>query len=49
VKSQIMVDKIQTVSRDKVGDTIGKLHLVAVARAMAVFQVIAWPFKDWSG
>ena len=43
-KSQIMVDKAQTVSRDKVGDTIGRLHqdtLVAVDRAMAVFFGIA--------
>jgi mRNA interferase MazF len=43
-KSQIMVDKAQTVLRDKVGDTIGRLHqdtLVAVDRAMAVFLGIA--------
>ena len=43
-KSQIMVDKTQTVSRDKVGDTIGRLHqdtLIAVDRAMAVFLGIA--------
>jgi hypothetical protein len=47
-----MVDKIQTVSRDKVRDMIVKLHqdtLVAVDRAMAVFQGIAWPLKDRSG
>lgn len=43
-QSQIMVDKAQTVSRDKVGATIGRLHLdtlVAVDRAMAVFLGIA--------
>jgi mRNA interferase MazF len=43
-KSQIMVDKVQTVPRDKVGATIGKLHedtLVAVDRALAVFLGIA--------
>ena len=43
-KSQIMVDKIQTVPRNKVGTTIGTLHedtLVAVDRALAVFLGIA--------
>lgn len=42
--SQIMVDKAQTVSRGKVGATIGRLHgdtLVAVDRALAVFLGIA--------
>ena len=42
--SQVMVDKVQTVPRDKVGDTIGRLHedtLIAVDRAMAVFLGIA--------
>jgi mRNA interferase MazF len=39
-----MVDKVQTVPRDKVGAAIGKLHedtLVAVDRALAVFLGIA--------
>jgi mRNA interferase MazF len=43
-KSQVMVDKAQTVPRDKVGTTIGRLHedtLVAVDRALAVFFGIA--------
>jgi mRNA interferase MazF len=43
-KSQVMVDKAQTVPRDKVGTTIGRLHpdtLVAVDRALAVFLGIA--------
>jgi mRNA interferase MazF len=43
-KSQIMVDKAQTVPRDKVGSIIGRLHadtLVAVDRALAVFLGIA--------
>jgi mRNA interferase MazF len=43
-KSQVMVDKIQTVPRDKVGTTIGRLHqdvLVAVDRALAVFLGLA--------
>jgi mRNA interferase MazF len=43
-KSQIMVDKVQTVPRNKVGATIGKLHadtLLAVDRALAVFLGIA--------
>jgi mRNA interferase MazF len=38
--SQVMVDKIQTVTRSKVGKTIGRLEqetLVAVNRALAVF------------
>jgi len=42
--SQVMVDKAQTVPRDKVGTTIGRLHedtLVAVDRALAVFFGIA--------
>jgi len=42
--SQVMVDKAQTVPRDKVGTTIGRLHedtLVAVDRAVAVFFGIA--------
>ena len=44
MKSQIMVDKIQTVPRDKAGTTIGTLHedkLVALDRALAVFLGIA--------
>jgi mRNA interferase MazF len=43
-KSQIMVDKAQTVPRDKVGTVIGRLHadtLLAVERALAVFLGIA--------
>lgn len=43
-KSQVMVDKAQTVPRDKIGTTIGRLHpdtLVAVDRALAVFLGIA--------
>ena len=38
--SQVMVDKIQTVARSRVGKTIGRLEqetLVAVNRALAVF------------
>jgi len=38
--SQVMVDKIQTVARSKVGKTSGRLEqetLVAVNRALAVF------------
>ncbi len=38
--SQVMVDKIQTVARSKVGKTIGRIEpetLVAVNRALAVF------------
>lgn len=38
--SQVMVDKIQTVARSKVGKTIGRLEqetLVSVNRALAVF------------
>jgi mRNA interferase MazF len=38
--SQVMVDKIQTVARSKVGRSIGRLEqegLVAVNRALAVF------------
>jgi mRNA interferase MazF len=43
-KSQIMIDKAQTVPRDQVGAVIGKLHadaLLAVDRALAVFLGIA--------
>ncbi|MEO6079050.1 MAG: type II toxin-antitoxin system PemK/MazF family toxin [Steroidobacteraceae bacterium] len=43
-RSQIMVDKAQTVPRDKVGAIVGKLHadtLLAVDRALAVFLGIA--------
>ena len=38
--SQVMVDKSQTVSRDKVGDIIGRLDdnkMLAVNRALTVF------------
>jgi mRNA interferase MazF len=43
-KSQVMVDKAQTVPRERVGSIIGRLHqdtLVAVERALAVFLGIA--------
>ena len=43
-KSQVMVDKTQTVPREKVGTTIGRLDedaLVAVTRALAVLLGIA--------
>lgn len=39
-KSQIMIDKTQTVPRDKIGSTIGNLHpdtLVEVNRSLATF------------
>ena len=42
--SQVMVDKAQTIPREKVGKVIGKLEdesLVAVNRALAVFLGIA--------
>ncbi len=42
--SQVMVDKTQTVPRDKIGSTIGTLHgdtLLAVDRALATFLGIA--------
>ena len=38
--SQVMVDKLQTVAREKVGETIGRLDdesMLAVNRALAVF------------
>lgn len=38
--SQIMIDKAQTVARERVGETIGHLgdeHSLAVTRALAVF------------
>jgi mRNA interferase MazF len=43
-RSQVMVDKAQTVPRNKIGTTIGRLHqdsLVAIDRALAVFLGIA--------
>lgn len=43
-RSQVMVDKTQTVRRDKIGSTIGRLHsdtLVEVDRALATFLGIA--------
>jgi mRNA interferase MazF len=43
-KSQIMIDKTQTVPREKVGSTIGKVDpetLVTVERALATFLGIA--------
>lgn len=39
-KSQIMIDKTQTVPRDKIGSTIGAVHqdtLVEVNRSLATF------------
>lgn len=42
--SQIMVDKILTVSRDRIGDVIGHLedqHVVAVNRALALWVGLA--------
>jgi mRNA interferase MazF len=38
--SQVMVDKAQTISREKIGSTFGRLNnesLLAVNRALAVF------------
>jgi mRNA interferase MazF len=38
--SQVMVDKAQTISREKIGGTFGRLSnesLLAVNRALAVF------------
>lgn len=38
--SQIMVDKVQTIPREKIGNTVGRLDdesLLAVNRALAVF------------
>jgi len=43
-QSQVMIDKTQTVPRDKIGSTIGRLDadtLVAVDRALATFLGIA--------
>jgi mRNA interferase MazF len=43
-RSQVMVDKVQTVPRERVGATIGRLHqdtVVSVDRALAVFLGIA--------
>ncbi len=43
-RCQIMVDKVQTVPRDKIGSTIGRLAedtIVAVDRALAIFLGIA--------
>jgi mRNA interferase MazF len=43
-KSQVMIDKTQTVPRNKVGSTIGRFDpdtLVAVDRALATFLGIA--------
>ena len=42
--SQVMVDKLQTVSREKVGETFGRLDdsaMLAVNRALAVFLAFA--------
>jgi mRNA interferase MazF len=43
-KSQVMIDKTQTVPRDKIGSVIGRLQpdtVVAVDRALATFLGIA--------
>lgn len=40
MRSQVMVDKAQTVPREKVGETFGRLDdatMLAVTRALAVF------------
>jgi mRNA interferase MazF len=40
IRSQVMVDKAQTVPREKVGETFGRLDdttMLAVTRALAVF------------
>jgi mRNA interferase MazF len=40
-----MVDKSQTVARERLGPTIGRLDddsMLAVTRALAVFQGFAW-------
>lgn len=42
--SQVMVDKAQTVPREKVGETVGRLDdnaMLAVNRALAVFLAFA--------
>ena len=42
--SRIVIDKAQTVRRDKLGDTVGRLEdnaLLSVTRALAVFLGIA--------
>lgn len=42
--SQVMIDKAQSVPRDKLGNTIGRLeddNLLSVTRALAVFLGIA--------
>ena len=39
--SQVMVDKAQTIPREKIGSTFGRLHdenMLAVNRALAVFM-----------
>ncbi len=39
-RSQVMIDKAQTIPREKIGNTFGRLgheHLLAVNRALAVF------------
>ena len=38
--SEVMIDKLQTVPRDKIGDTFGRLddeQLLAISRALTVF------------
>lgn len=42
--SQVMIDKIMSVKRDKIGTTVGRLDdevLVAISRSLAVFLGIA--------
>ena len=43
-KSQVMVDKAQTIARDKIGETFGRLDnetLLVVSRMLAVFIGVA--------
>lgn len=43
-RSQVMIDKVQTVPREKIGETFGRLDdttMLAVTRALAVFLGIA--------
>jgi mRNA interferase MazF len=45
-RSQVMVDKTSTVSREKIRDAFGHLDdatMLAVNRALAVFLGFAWP------
>jgi mRNA interferase MazF len=50
--SQVMVDKAQTVPREKIGGTIGRLDdesLLAIDRALAVFLGFAWVVRSGDG